>query len=156
LAILIIFIYCKTTFIRKRKHFVSFVRTLSIHCALLIVNQMFYAVLYGWRRFDRKNCSPLTSLSQKSQGWGQSQRMITITISVMCHRKLLITITIIIIWQFFLRLPFRLRSWLRLPPPWQVDYDYIFFLWFLITTTITIDPNVWEKKPLILAPSVKK
>ena len=35
MAILIIFIYCKTTFIRKRKHFVSFVRTLSLrtsHC----------------------------------------------------------------------------------------------------------------------------
>ena len=137
MAILIIFIYYKTTFIRKRKHFVSFVRTLSIHCALLIVNQMFYAVLYGWRRFDRKNSSPLTSLSQKSQGWGQLQRMNTITISVMFHRKLLITITIIIIWQFFFY-------------DYHLDYDHdcdylfldksimiIFFLWFLITTMIT-------------------
>jgi hypothetical protein len=35
------------------------------------------------------------------QGWGRLRSLITITILITGHRKLLITITIMIIWQFF-------------------------------------------------------
>jgi hypothetical protein len=53
--------YCKPTFIGEIENLARFLRT-SPSRIFFVANQLFYAVLYKGRRFDRENWSPLTTL----------------------------------------------------------------------------------------------